>query len=256
MPTPSSLSIAASLAAMFLTSAAVVRGQTPVAATPGTTGSRWQGGAGIVGAVPVGDFATFVEEAGGVTGHLDRSIAGHIVRVGGEVTYLAYGDQTRTVSLASLVPEVPGATLKVNTSNAMLLAHARLRVQAPPSRWRWYADGLLGLTDMFTTSSIPGPTACVGLPAGGSACTTTEVAGATNSRDVVFSYGGGGGVAIKLRASSKWPRLDLSARYLRGGEARYLTEGGLRIEGSRAVLNFSQSRTDMVGVYIGFLFGA
>ena len=44
-------------------------------------------------------------------------------------------------------------------------------------------------------------------------------------------------------------------RYLRGGRADYLTDGSLRTEGSQVIREFSRSRTDQFGVYIGVVFG-
>jgi hypothetical protein len=38
---------------------------------------------------------------------------------------------------------------------------------------------------------------------------------------------------------------------VRGGTARYLAEGAVRIEGSQSVFGFSESRTDSVALYVG-----
>jgi hypothetical protein len=240
----------------FTLLAASASAQTPpVSTTAGPAPvSRWQAGIGVVGAAPVGDFSSNIDAAGGVAGHLDARLGPSPLRLGGEVGYLLYGDQTRTVALASLIPEIPDASVKVNTSNAMFLLHARLRAQRHTGRWRPYGDAVIGLTDLFTTSSIPGPIACVSA-GGGGGCTTTEVAGTTNARDVVLSYGAGAGVLVAFGRSRLRPQLDLSLRYLAGGAARYLTEGALRIEHNRVVLDFSESRTDMVAFYIGVMIG-
>jgi len=78
---------------------------------------------------------------------------------------------------------------------------------------------------------------------------------ATNAEDFVLNVGGGGGVLIAFSEAPRVPRLDLSFRYLRGGEATYLTKGAIRREGSTAIFDVSRSRTDMVALYIGAVFG-
>ena len=223
----------------------------PVPATPVSgRGLAWQGGAGGLGASSQGDFSTNVGGAGGLLIHLDRRLRGSVFSLGGELAYMVYGDESRDVALGSLIPEVPDASVTVNTENAMLLLHARLRAQRRAGRWRPYADGLFGFNDLFTKSSVEGAQDC-----SGDSCSATEVAGATHSRDFVLSYGGGAGVMYVFRSTPGTPKLDFSVRYLRGGEADYLTEGAVRPEGANAVLDFSRSRTDMLTVYIGVAFG-
>jgi hypothetical protein len=77
----------------------------------------------------------------------------------------------------------------------------------------------------------------------------------TNLDDLVFSAGGGGGVGIALTRSGH-VRLDLSLRYLYGGEAKYLTEGDIqwRSEGP-PTLTPRRTRTDMLLIGIGIVFG-
>jgi hypothetical protein len=209
---------------------------------------RVSGGVGILGAVPVGDFAAHVETAGGGLGHFDVRLGRGPFRLGAEIGYLEYGNTQRTVPLGGLVPDVPDATLKVDTSNAMLLVHGRIRAQRSRGRWRPYADGLVGFTDLFTKTSIEGGVSCSTI-FGSTSCTSSSIASATNSRDFVLTYGAAGGVTYGL--SPRWGRLDLGWRYVRGGHARYLTEGAIRIEGTQAVYEFSESRTDTVALYIG-----
>jgi hypothetical protein len=60
---------------------------------------------------------------------------------------------------------------------------------------------------------------------------------------------------IAFSAREQAPRLDLSVRYLRGGTAEYLTEGAVREEGNKLVLDFSRSNTDMVVICIGVAVG-
>ena len=218
--------------------------------TPSSSGPRIAGGVGILGAVPVGEFAKQVEGAGGILGHLDARLGRGPFRVGGEMGYLEYGHTEREVSLRTLVPDIPDASLHIDTTNALFLMQARLRAQRTQGRWRPYADALVGFTDLFTRTAIRGGVSCSpGFLGGGSVCTYADAGSTTNARDVVVSFGGAGGVTYLF--SRRWPRLDIAWRYVRGGNARYLTESAIRIDAGRAVYDFRESRTDHVGLYIG-----
>jgi hypothetical protein len=230
-----------------LVGAAAAGAQAAPASSAAFGGPRVAAGVGILGAVPVGDFAVHVEDAGGAIGHLDVRLGRGPFRLGGEIGYLEYGHQERTVSLRTLLPDIPDATLKVNTDNGIFLMNARLRAQWTRGRWRPYADALVGFMDIFTKTSIDGGVECTPGWFGGGVCSSTAIDSTTNSRDFVPAYGAGGGASYGFRPL----RLDLSLRYLRGGHARYLTAGAVRIEGSQAVFDFSESRTDSVAVYLG-----
>lgn len=162
---------------------------------------------------------------------------------------MVYGDKTGTGALG-LFPEFPDSSVEVRTVNAMLLLHARARVQRRSGRWRPYAEGLFGFNNLSTETSIPGDLDCTVLP-----CSQSTVTEATNAQDVVLSYGAGAGLMIVFRPAPGFPKLDLSARYLRGGEAEYLTEGAIRVVDGQVILDVSRSRTDTVAFYIGVAFG-
>jgi hypothetical protein len=49
--------------------------------------------------------------------------------------------------------------------------------------------------------------------------------------------------------------LDVSVRYLRGGEANYLTKGAIHTESGAAVLDVSRSPVDVLLVTVGVAFG-
>jgi hypothetical protein len=201
----------------------------------------------IIG-VPTGDFATHVDSAGGLTGQMDKSLGSSPVSVGGEISYLIYGSDGRDVPLGSLIPEAPNAKVHVSTDNQMLTLHARGRIQARSGRWRPYADGLFGFNDLFTSTTV-GP---------GANCTDDSCGSSdseTNARDFVLSYGGGAGITYAFKSRPHAPRLDLSVRYLRQGEADYLTEGAIRTLAGQAFFEVSHSRTDMVTIYVGIAFG-
>jgi hypothetical protein len=208
---------------------------------------RFQAGASFVQGFAVGDFSERVNLAAGGLLQLDVGLGDSIFSVGGEIGYMGYGHANRTVDVSSLIPEIPNAKLSVSTTNYMVPMLARLRAQRSGGRWRPYADALFGGNLISTDTSID----C-------SANNNSTCSGdnsATNAEDFVLSIGGGGGVMIAFSDRPRVPRLAVSFRYLRGGEATYLTKGAIRREGSTAIVDLSRSRTDMVAVYIGAVFG-
>ena len=88
----------------------------------------------------------------------------------------------------------------------------------------------------------------------GSSCDSDDTDSMTNLDDLVLSAGGGGGVQIGFGQVPHRVRLDLSVRYLYGGEARYLAEGWIPWQSPINPLA-RRSRTDMLLVYVGVAFG-
>lgn len=199
--------------------------------------TRFQLGLGMMIGVPVGSFGDHVELSGGTSGHFDVSLGRSLVSLGGEVTGLWYGNETREVPLSS----IPELSVTVDTTNYIVLVHGRLRVQAREGRVRPYVDGLVGFIDLFTTTSIDE-----------GSCTGCSGDSETHINDIALSAGGGAGLMVEVGRSVKF---DVSVRYLAGGEAEYLTEGAVRWEGGQTILDVSRSRTDIVLVYIGVALG-
>lgn len=196
-----------------------------------------QGGLGVLGGVPTGGFGDHVDSAGGLTVHLGAGLGDTIVSLGGEVSFLWYGEETRRVPFSLTIPDV---LVTVTTSNNLFLGHARLRAQPRAGRWRPYADGLLGVSHIYTRTHVD-----LGSE------TLTDAVSSTNLGDTGLSYGAGGGVTVGFGSPPGRTRLDLSLRYIAGPEADYLTEGGIRREGGEVILDVRRSRTDMIGVYVG-----
>lgn len=219
---------------------------------PGREIDRWQFGVGLFLAMPADEFADHVNTTPGVNVQLDRRLGPWPVSLGADVTYAKYGSSTRRVGLGELVPEIPDAVLEVKTDNTLVLVDGRVRIRRQRGLWRPYADGLFGLATFATRSSIPGVADC-SFAGGTTVCIDSVAASATNARDVVGSYGGGAGIQFAFWSRPVW--IDVAARYLRGGRARYLTEGDLRVEGAQAVLRFQESRTNLTGLYVGMAIG-
>ena len=215
--------------------------------SPSPQRPRFQGGASFVQAFAVGDFSERVNLAAGGLFQFDVGVGDSLFSIGGEIGYMGYGHLNRNVDVSSLIPEIPHASLSVSTTNYMVPMHARLRAQRKVGRWRPYVDALFGGNLISTDTSID----CSANDNASCSGTTS----ATNAEDLVLSVGGGGGVMIAFTQRPGVPRLDVSFRYLRGGEATYLTKGAIRREGSTAIFDVSRSRTDMVALYIGAVFG-
>lgn len=229
------------------------------AAAQGAAGSagpdrvNWEIGIDGLGAVPLGDFAAHIDAAPGISVYADWALRPTMFSVGGEVAWIGYGNTSRTEYLGGLIPEVPNAAVDVVTDNSMLLVHGRLRAQRQQGRWRPYADGQVGFTELYTDTTVKGAFECTSVPNGGSDCSQTESGHANHARDFVLSYGGSAGVMMRF---GSWPvSLDLAVRYHRAGEAEYLTEGAVRTVGDQVVLDLSRSRTDMVLFCVGVAFG-
>jgi hypothetical protein len=209
-----------------------------------------QAGLGLMMGVPVGDFHENVAFSGGLTGHLGFGLGSSPISIGVEVTYLWYGSESRDVPLVGM----PGLAVGVDTANDMYLLHGRVRAQRPDGRVRPYVDGLVGFNYITTTTSVDAEDTCYYV--GSTSYCSDDGDSITNLDDVVLSAGGGAGVMFALGASPHSMRLDLSLRYIYGGEAEYLTEGDIQWqEDGPVILVPHRTRTDMLMVYVGLTWG-
>jgi hypothetical protein len=226
----------------------VLAAHSTYAQTPAARGRPlFQGGASFVQAFAIGDFSDRVNGAAGGLFQFDVGLGDSIFSVGGEIGYMGYGHVNRKVDVSSLIPEIPNASLSVTTDNYMIPMHARLRAQRKHGRWRPHVDALFGGNLISTDSSID----C----SASDNATCSGNTSATNAEDLVLSVGAGGGLMIAFSPRPAVPKLDVSFRYLRGAEGTYLTKGAIRRDGSTAIFDLSRSRTDMVALYIGAVFG-
>ena len=210
-----------------------------------------QFGLGLMMGAPVGDFRDNVKFSAGLTGHLDFGLGRGPISIGAEGTYLWYGSESRNVPLLGL----PDLAVGVDTSNDMFLLHGRVRAQPTQGRARPYVDGLVGFNYISTTTSVDAKDTCIYT---GTVTTCSDDGDSiTNIDDVVLSLGAGAGVQIGFGASPHpMRRLDLSLRYLYGGEAVYLTKGDIRWqEAGLVILEPRRSRTDMLMVNVGVAWG-
>ncbi len=190
-------------------------------------------------ALPQGEFDEAVENNGyGLTGQALFSVPGSPVAVGASFGGVIYGRETREEPFSLTIPDVP---VEVETTNYILLGHLVLRIQPPGGAFRPYADGVIGFHYLFTQTTIESR--------------EEDIASDTNFDDGVFSYGGGGGIMFQVYdgAASKPVNVyvDVGARYLKGGKARYLKEGSIRREDGRVLYDIEESKTDLLAINIG-----
>jgi hypothetical protein len=86
-----------------------------------------------------------------------------------------------------------------------------------------------------------------------------DIASSTNLDDFTPSYGLGGGLQIRVYNDSYNTKklrsvfVDIGARYLKGGEGRYLKKGSIEIVDQNVVLDVIKSKTDLLTFQIGVL---
>lgn len=222
----------------------------PVSAQDAPERPLVQGGLGLMMGVPVGEFHENVEFSAGISGHVDFGLGRSPISLGVEATYLWYGSESRDVPLVGM----PGLAVGVDTSNDMFLLHGRVRAQRQSGRVRPYVDGLVGFNYLATTTSVDAEESCY--YNGSTNICIDDGDSITNLDDLVLSAGGGAGVQFAFGSSPHSMRLDLSVRYLYGGEAEYLTEGDIhwQVDGP-VILSPRLSRTDLLMIYIGLTWG-
>ncbi|MBR9975222.1 MAG: hypothetical protein KFF77_06545 [Bacteroidetes bacterium] len=142
-------------------------------------------------------------------------------------------------------------TVELTTHNNIATGHAFLRVQPQDGLFRPYVEGLVGLHVFWTESEVKDER-----------YEDRDIAGSTNLSDAAFSYGAGGGVMFRVhRGESDTPGrgvevfIDLKARYLYGGKAKYFDEKSITFDANGAPLlleaNALESTTDMLQTMIG-----
>jgi hypothetical protein len=172
------------------------------------------GGLGLLVGLPVGQFRSFVDVAGGLGGsfvvNLDRSGA---VALRFDGAYLQYGNENRPISLAGT-----GGLVGLNMSTDFFIASLRVgpQVVLGTGRVRTYGFGTIGGAYFATRTSL-----------GDYGCGCYNLASTTNYDDGALSLAGGGGLLIDLSRGRHPVSLDLGASYVRNGQVSYLREGSI-----------------------------
>ena len=206
-------------------------------------------GAGL----PQGEFKDNVENNGfGFTGDFLYHLSGSPLRIGGSLSYVIYGSDTRKEPFSYTIPDV---FVDVTTTNSILMGNIILRIQTKPAPVMPYGEGLFGFSLLTTDTRIENED-------------NEEIASSNNLSDVTFNYGGGAGLKIRVYQNKETNRMnrgsngisaayiDINFRYIRGGEAEYLKEGSIRYENEKVVYDKKKSTTDIniitAGVTLSF----
>ncbi len=207
-------------------------------------------GAQFTVGVPMGEFGDRLDGAigFGLSAQGLYQIPRSPVSVGANLGFLIYGQETIRTPFGS--GPLGRVDVDVVTTNNLAGFHGLVRLQQPSGTFRPYADGLIGLSYLFTESRIQDTSG-----------QRPDIASTTNFDDVTFSFGAGAGFQATLldQVSEEGRRtqlaLDVSLRYLRGGEAEYLRRGSIR-EGQDGSLiyDIERSRTDLLLPQVGVVF--
>jgi len=211
-------------------------------AGPARAATQFQGGLHFLAGLPQGEFDDNLDRnAYGIDGQIFFSPSKSPFAIGLSLGVANYGDENRKEAFS---PTIPDVTVDVNRSNNMFQGHLIFRTQYKTGDIRPYADGLVGFNYLWTKTTID------------NASNGEEVASSTNQDDGVFSYGAGGGVMVRVYKSGGNQKqfeimLDLGARYMWGGEAEYLKEGSIEVQGGQVTYDITKSKTDILMIQVG-----
>jgi hypothetical protein len=195
------------------------------------------GGSAMVGQ-PLGDFADQVGTPYGLGGHIAWARPGRAFGLRLEVTGLIYGSETRRVPVGQVGLR---QSVEVETTNGMATLGAGPQLVAPRGSIRPYVTAFAGLSYFSTDSTVRADAAFI------------PVAQSTNYDDTVFAYGAGLGILIPLGAgkSGGWA-LDLGARFVDGGQVRYLAAGDIEdLPGGGVSFTPLQTKANRIEFHIG-----
>lgn len=201
-----------------------------LAGLPGIARAQHQVTAAFVATDPQGEFDLHTDTGFGFAGsYLYGFGRQRIFALGVTGTVQSYGRSSRR---AILSPTIPDIRVDVETTNNNAYLQGVAQLKAPTGAVQPYGVATGGLGWFFTTTSLE------------DRFTDTTILSDTNQSDATWVLGGGGGLLIRVYQGQ--PRvdtdgqgrvlghrdpvrafLDLGARYLRGGEVEYLTEGTL-----------------------------
>lgn len=209
--------------------------------------AQGQASFGLLVGFPQGTFHQNVTNpGGGIAGHIGYRLPGSPAVLALDMGYLIYGHESRVEPFSTTIPDV---TVDVSTDNSILLTHFLLRLQPPKGSVRPYIDGLVGFNYLFTRTSIHTRS---GLD---------FVASSVNFDDFAFSYGGGGGLMLRVYDGTEKRKaggkglyavlVDFRVRYLTGSEADYLKKGSIRRQSGQVTFDVLRSETDMITAYLG-----
>ncbi len=180
-----------------------------------------------------GEFASYVRDGAGITGHMLVRLGGHQsplgLRVAGQ--FLIYGSQTRRY------PLVPGISVDVTTSNNVGGFTVGPQLTLGNRSLKLYGFGAGGFSYFATTSAVEG-----------SNSNNNPFASSTNFDDVTLAGELGAGMLVRL---SEAVALDIGARYLINGNVTYVTKDGVTVSGNTLLVNPITSEANLAIYHVG-----
>ena len=193
---------------------------------------------------PQGEFHDFVDAGfGGGLHYLLRADRDGWLGLRVDASILNYGHERQRVLLSNTI----GGRIAVdlNTDNNIAFVGVGPQIGLPTGRFRPYANGFVGLSYIFTESSV-----------GGTRSGET-FASTTNYDDASFAYGGGVGLYIPVsRRGGRPVSIDAGLQYRHNGQADYLLEGGITDHPDGSItLDPIRSQTNLVNFHVGVSVG-
>lgn len=191
---------------------------------------------------PKGEFADHVDQGYGFNGGamLRIDVAG-MLGVRAEVGGLQYGRERMPVAFSPFSGRVTADVITTNTIGWISLGP---QFTFPVGPVRPYANAAFAITNFRTTSALQDRQ------------TNERFAVTDNASDFASAVVFGSGVYIPLGGRASSAMLTLGGKYYYGGEATYLTEGGIQDNPDGTLtLSPTRSRTDFVIWQLGVTVG-
>jgi hypothetical protein len=200
-------------------------------------------GGSVFFARPQGEFRDFVDQGwGGGIHYIHRLDAEGLVGIRVDGSFINYGHERQRVLLSPTI----GGRIAVDlvTSNNIAFLGVGPHFGAPTGVLRPYANGFVGVSYIYTQSSVRGTSS------------GEDFASTNNFDDATFAYGGGAGLYIPVRRGVTPISIDAGVTYRRNGEAEYLLEGGITDHPDGSItLHPIRSDTDLLTFHLGISVG-
>lgn len=201
-------------------------------------------GGQLMFARPQGEFRDFVDQGwGGGVHYIHRLDRDGLLAVRVDASFLNYGHERFRVPLSSTIGG--RIAVDVTTNNNIAFVGVGPQIGAPSGTLRPYVNGFVGVSYIFTESSVEG-----------SRNDYEPFASSTNYDDATFAYGGGAGLYIPVRRGNSPISIDAGLTYRRNGRADYLLEGGIEDNPDGSItLHPVRSDTDLLTFHLGVSIG-
>lgn len=201
----------------------------------------------FMGAFPQKEFSHQINSGVGLSGGYtygffsDTALS---LRLGGDMGFIIYGDETRTEPFSTTIPDV---TVDVNTTNNIVQFGLAGKLAATTGSVRPYLEAKAGISYFFTETKIKNHGSSDG----------HEIASSTNFDDTTTYTAFGGGFLIPVYSQTDESKgrftvsVDLRFLYWWGNKAEYLKKGSITRENGEVTYDIVNSHTDMTSAHLG-----